>query len=78
MLQVLNPTYVFKVTFKDEITGMAAAVAAQNYPASTKLTKFFDSANGKTGCDEVLAAIKDALTKAGLTCDVWLDTFKHS
>ena len=78
MIRVLNPTYVFRLEFKDEISGHMTAIAAQNYPTSTRLTRFFDPLNGKSGCDECLAAIKDALSKAGINCSVTLEKFEHT
>ena len=39
--------------------------------------KFADEYNGKTGCDEALAAIKKAISDAGLVADIRLTKFDH-
>jgi hypothetical protein len=40
--------------------------------------KYFDPFAGKIGCDEVMAAVKDALLKAGIPATVSFDKFDQS
>lgn len=82
MMRVLEPTYQMRVTVKDPMrTGSMGTVAAQfkdarDIPPSPH--KFFNSLAGKSGCDEALAAVKDALAKAGIEAEVWLEQFSHT
>jgi hypothetical protein len=61
MLQVLHPTYTFRVT----ITGDALKGGDWN------------GREGKTGCDEAWAKLKKALADAGLHADIMFEKFEH-
>jgi hypothetical protein len=87
-LYVLNPTYSLRVVITDELpdqtmrgqTGMVwHEVPEGQYlrqPAPSG-HKWHDPLAGKTGCDEVLSAVKDALAKAGLQAEVHFVSFEH-
>lgn len=61
MLQVLRPTYTFRVT----ITGDALHGGEWN------------ALEGKTGCDETLAKLRKALADAGLHHEIFFERFEH-
>ena len=75
MLMVMHPTYELRVEIKDVAAQQVTFSANPAEPYNGH--KFFDGLKGKTGCDEVLAAVKDALAKAGLQADVSLQKFSH-
>ena len=94
MMQVLNPTYTLRVEIKDRmrepqsLINTVQAAAAVNVPPfgggemrppkPEPLHKYFDGLAGKTGCDEVVQAVKDALMKYGITnASVSLERFEH-
>lgn len=62
MMIVLHPTYTLRVEVQDQYE--------MNYDKKPGCfsdgRRFFNSASGKTGCDEVMAVVKEALLKAGL------------
>lgn len=74
MLMVLHPTYTLRVRVQDRMQQPTSFTSGQEWNPH----RYFDSRSGKTGCDEVLAAVKDALSKAGIEADVSLDEFKHT
>ena len=83
MFIVLSPTYKMTVTIKDCLPQQSGTVSAQTMamgigsePKSPY--KFSDRLHGKTGCDEAMAAVKDALAKAGLEAEVSFDQFSHT
>ena len=80
MMRVLDPTYTMRVTIKDKTRcgdNLSQAITAQG-GEPPKLHKFFAPLQGKVGCDEAIAAVKDALAKAGIDAEVWLEQFSHS
>lgn len=84
MMMVLSPTYRMTVTIKDRLptqqgNSTSAQTAAMSIGAEPKSPyKFADMLRGKTGCDEAMAAVKDALAKAGLEAEVSFDQFSHT
>lgn len=80
MLMVLHPTYTLRVRIQDRSdlqAGMGMGSAGIAGSAPQKPYRYYDSMTGKTGCDDVLAAVKEALSKAGVKADVSLESFKH-
>lgn len=76
MMRVLDPVYTFRVELRDKMqqpSGNNMQVFTSGAPP--RLQKFFDGLNGKSGCDEAMAAIKDALKN--LDCEVHLERFEH-
>ena len=80
MMVVLNPTYSLRVVIQDASpqtmtyqAGSQTGMAMQNPPPGRK---WWDPLAGKTGCDNVLAVVKDALAKAGLEAQVSFDRFE--
>lgn len=66
MMIVLHPTYTIRLEIQDRLR----ADGQQNY---------FNQLAGKTGCDEVLAAVKGALNDAGIqNFNVYLEKFEHT
>jgi hypothetical protein len=84
MLRVLYPTYTLKIEIKDippsaQMQGAVAMVMRPDgYMGNDCQNKYFNSVTGKTGCDEVLAAVKDALAKAGIQATLSFEKFEHS
>jgi hypothetical protein len=84
MFMVMSPTYKMTVTIKDRLPQqqgnmMSAQGVAMSIGSEPKSPyKFADMLHGKTGCDEALAAVKDALSKAGLEAEVFFDQFSHT
>ncbi len=61
MLQVLHPTYDFRVTVQgDALKGGV-----------------WNGLDAKSGCDEMWDRVRKALAAAGLHADVMLDKFEH-
>lgn len=87
MMQVLEPTYTIRIEIRDIIAGqvifgpgggvMGQALNHQGLSHPAPKRKFFDANNNKTGCDEVLSAVKKALADAGLAGVVTLERFEH-
>ena len=78
MMVVLNPTYTLRVVIKDEIAQnmiFQGQAASQNPPPTGR--KWYDPSASRTGCDQVLSAVKDALAKAGVQAEVSFDKFEH-
>lgn len=76
MMIVPHPTYTLRVTVKDALK--SSLNERQGLQAAEgKPHKYFDAAGGKTGCDEVLNAVKAALIKSGVEADVSLERFEH-
>ena len=80
MMVVLNPTYTLRVTIRDETAqgsnmqaGFQGQMSSLNPPSGRK---WWDPLTDKTGCDQVLSAVKDALAKAGLQASVDFDRFE--
>lgn len=84
MMMVLSPTYKMTVTVKDRLpVQQGNSISAQTVAMSIGMEpkspyKFADMLHGKTGCDEALAAVKDALAKAGLEAEVSFEQFSHT
>lgn len=82
MFVVLHPTYTLSVTIRDahQLMNNQAEIGC-GFEGGKVVTlsghKYFDSQRGKSGCDEALAAVKSALSKAGIEADVSLDRFEH-
>jgi len=74
MMMVLHPTYTIKLEIQDRLIqqdGMSVT-------AVPKYHKYFDEPAGKSGCDDVVAAVKAALAKAGIShVTVHLERFEH-
>lgn len=81
-LKVLEPTYRFRVVVKDPVRMASMGTVANQFKDAVDQPKspqrWFNGLTGKTGCDEALAAVKDALSKAGIEADVWLEQFSHT
>lgn len=77
MLIVLHPTYSLRVEIKDRPVPQGGNFGIGSDQVITRPHKWFDTSTGKVGCDEVLAAVKDALSKAGLDADVSFDKFER-
>ena len=72
MMRVLSPTYTLRVTVQDPLV-------AGDPQHGIAVHKFFNGQTGKTGCDEVLAAVRKALEAAGLPrVDVAIERFEHT
>jgi hypothetical protein len=85
MLQLLYPRYTLRVEVTDHLqphdfaaAGKALAGAAATGQSVTiaQQHKYWNGID-KTGCDEVMAAVKKALADAGLTATVFFDKFEH-
>lgn len=84
MMQILWPTYTLRVTIKDMLTESGTAISVPGFAginstlmAQTPQHKFHK--DGKTGCDEALAAVRAALQKAGLpNAVVTLERYEHT
>ena len=79
MLAVLHPTYTLRVTVKDRMR-VADANSAQGLASLGKPQnphRFFNGLTGKTGCDEVLVAVKEALQSKGIVCEIMFERFEH-
>ena len=80
MLAVLNPTYTLRLVIKDALPEPMNYQIGQQQLASLNSPvdrRWYNGLAGKTGCDEVLAAVRDALSKAGIQADIRLDRFEH-
>lgn len=82
MLIVLNPTYSLRVVIKDALPENANSQFQNNNVLSQQQTsmngrKWYNGLTGKTGCDDVLSAVKEALNKANIQAEVSLDKFEH-
>jgi hypothetical protein len=64
MLQVLRPTYTFRVTVRKDPT--------------TPTDHGWNGLTGKSGCDEVWGEVMAALKAAGLDAEVFLEEFTHT
>lgn len=86
MMRVLHPTYTLKVEIKDAPLSMQMQAApgggyvGQQFATSGDIGrhKYFNPLANKIGCDEVMAAVKDALAKAGLQATVSFDKFEQT
>lgn len=88
MMITLYPTYQLRVEVKDRPpqTGQAMAGAFQASTGgslqalgqSPSPYKWYGAFGEKTGCDDVLAAVKKALSDAGIQATVTLERFEHS
>jgi hypothetical protein len=89
MMLRLHPTYTLRIEIKDVppspqvqagVGGVAAGYVGQQLVNSGDIgrRKYFDPFAGKIGCDEVMAAVKDALAKAGIPATVSFDKFEQS
>lgn len=87
MLIVQHPTYRLAVTIRRPM-GKVQAIAGleiktpppENWPGAI-YPPFWEGIKGKTGCDEVIEAVKKALADAGFSepeCNVRLEKFEHS
>ena len=63
-MQVLTPTYTLRIEIFDSLEGGR--------------TKYYRSTEGISGCDEVLATVKNALESAGIEhATIMLERFEH-
>lgn len=70
-LVVMYPTYSFTIAVHDRVHQNAMTGTSIGFQAEPpSLYKFYDPAKGKTGCDEAMKAVVDALNKAGLEFDI--------
>lgn len=80
-MKSLEPTYTLRVAIVDaasEITPhmlQAQMLQGQFGATPNSARKYFK--DGKTGCDEVLAAVREALLKAGIRAEVTFERFEH-
>jgi hypothetical protein len=78
MLIVLHPAYTFEIVVHDRPAPQTNfSVSHDGQPVPYNGHKFADEHNGKTGCDEAIAAVKKAIADAGLVADVRLTKFDH-
>ena len=85
MMQVLYPTYTLEIEVKDvppqsnSMSGLQGQMGTLAGVPSAPYSpyKWFNSGAGKTGCDEVLAVVRDALSKAGIQASVRFEKFEH-
>lgn len=81
MMRILNPTYTLTVVITDarpDNQGQLVVAQAQGIgfqPAPPSLHKFHDRL-GKSGCDEVLAAVRSAVKNIDAQCEVTLERFE--
>lgn len=81
MMILMHPTYTLKIEIQDRPPQQNAIypnqMATLQGGSPVDPHKFYRS--GKTGCDDVLAAVKDALAKAGLSDGVTVsfERFEH-
>jgi len=76
MMIILHPTYTLRVEIQDRPGELSEALTMTT--GVRKLHKYADIMNNKTGCDEVLVAVKKAISDAGIehAC-VSLEKFEH-
>lgn len=89
MMHALYPTYTLRIEIADvpppPNSGIFAGaqvgmVGGQGLVSSTygvPTQKYYNSSMNKTGCDEVLAAVRDALSKAGIQSIISFEKFEH-
>jgi hypothetical protein len=85
MMLVLHPTYTLRIEIKDIPQPQMQAAPGGGYmgqqftnTADACRPKYFNPLANKIGCDEVMAAVKDALTKAGMQATVSFDKFEQT
>jgi hypothetical protein len=86
MMRILHPTYTLKIEIKDVPPSMqmqaepGGGYVGSQFAASGDIGrhKYFNSLANKTGCDEVMAAVKDALVKAGIQADISFERFEQT
>jgi hypothetical protein len=67
VLQILNPTYTLRVEITDRFPEpQVVSPGATSVTNSTFGRQFSNGLTGKTGCDEVLALVRDALESKGV------------
>lgn len=75
MFTVLHPTYTLRVDIQDRSRDAGQPILVGETMSGRQ---FANDDLSKTGCDEVLAAVRDALTKAGIkTFRVSLDKYEQ-
>lgn len=73
MLQILYPTYTLRLRIQDR----GDLIRDKTFPHIMS-NRYYDSASGKTGCDDVLTQVREALTTAGIVVfELTLDCFDH-
>jgi hypothetical protein len=90
-MRVLHPTYTLRIDIKDVPpsaqmhVGVGAGVAVSGYAGQQfahsggiGCHKYFNPLANKIGCDEVMAAVKDALLKAGIQADISFEKFEQT
>ena len=87
MMQVLYPTYTLKVVIQDrradpvpgQITQVQDLSQLQALSNGGAPYRFYGAYGEKTGCDDVLKAVKDALLKANIAggVTVTFERFEH-
>jgi len=82
-MQVLEPTYEFRLTIRDArqanqstIQGYVGPNATVGVGSLAPDRRFYHS--GKVGCDDALTAVRKALETAGIKADVHLEKFSHT
>jgi hypothetical protein len=80
---VLHPTYTLRVEVRDRLqpptVGQQGQLGQQFVTQSVpfKPHKYWDGLAGKSGRDEVLAAVRAALRDNGIDAEVSLERFEH-
>ena len=75
MLITLHPTYTFRVEITDRPRALGNEIQAGETMSGRQ---FSDPLKNKTGCDEALMAVHEALSKAGIrNFTISLDRFDH-
>ena len=78
MLTLLHPTYTLTVEIQDRLSDAGQQLGGPGmYVTGGQMPTRKYATSGKTGCDEVLMAVKDALHQAGVWATVSLDRFEH-
>lgn len=85
MMRVLVPTYTLRIEIGDPIPtpvqGVAMGVAHHQYQAQVDPgtgQKYWNGLTGKSGCDEVVKAVQEALSKANVShATVTFERFEH-
>ena len=75
MMTILHPTYTLRIEIQDKPRETGSGVMTGETLSGRK---FSDPINGKTGCDEVIQTVHEALDKAGIrNFLISLESFQH-
>jgi hypothetical protein len=78
MMMLLHPTYTLRLEIQDKAHQATGQGISVNLGGGPKPHMYFDGLTGKTGCDEVLNAVRTALEKSGIQhFSVYFEKFEH-